>query len=98
MEIKITTHGAPKKRIEARIGPDTVEDRYSPRYLNSPATAVFNKGDVLFGLDRHATRIGAGWVPVLCEGPLDAVAVDVAAARTGARMVGVAACGTAFTA
>ena len=39
-----------------------------------------------------------GGMPVLCEGPLDAVAVDVAAARTGRPMVGVAACGTAFTA
>ncbi|GAA3623637.1 ArdC-like ssDNA-binding domain-containing protein [Microlunatus ginsengisoli] len=80
-----------------RVGPDAVDDRYSPRYLNSPATAVFNKGEVLFGLGGHATRMGAGWTPVLCEGPLDAVAVDLAAARTGARMVGLAACGTAFT-
>ena len=34
---------------------------------------------------------------MLCEGPFDAIAVDIAAARTGTAMVGVAACGTAFT-
>ena len=67
-----------------RLGPDAVDDRYSPRYLNSPATPLFNKSEVLFGLGGHAARIQAGSQPVLCEGPLDAVAVDVAAARTGA--------------
>lgn len=80
-----------------RLGPAAVDDRYSPRYLNSPATSLFTKSDLVFGLGPHAKRIQDGWRPVLCEGPLDAVAVDIAAARTGARMVGVAACGTAFT-
>jgi DNA primase len=81
-----------------RLGPDTVDDRYSPRYLNSPATPLFNKSDLVFGLGPHAARIQNGWQPVLCEGPLDAIAVDIAAAQTGTAMVGVAACGTAFTA
>ena len=80
-----------------RLGPDAVDDRYSPRYLNSPATPLFNKSDLVFGLGPHAARIQDGWQPVLCEGPLDAIAVDIAAARTGTAMVGVAACGTAFT-
>lgn len=80
-----------------RLGPNTVESRYAPRYLNSPATPLFSKSDLVFGLGPHAARIQDGWQPVLCEGPLDAIAVDVAATRTLAPVVGVAACGTAFS-
>lgn len=80
-----------------RLGPDAVDDRYSPRYLNSPATPLFTKSNLMFGLGPHTARIQDGWKPVLCEGPLDALAVDIAAAHTGTAMVGVAACGTAFT-
>jgi DNA primase len=80
-----------------RVAPGREEDRYNPRYVNSPGTALYSKGDVLFGLGTHRSRIAAGHLPVLCEGPLDALAVDLAAAATGTRMVGLAAGGTAFT-
>lgn len=95
----IPVHNADGKLVAfiGRVAPGREEDRYNPRYLNSPGTALYSKGDVLFGLGTHRRRIAAGHIPVLCEGPLDALAVDLAAAATGTRMVGLAAGGTAFT-
>ena len=62
----------------------------APRYLNSRSTALYAKGQHLFGM--HALQPGA--VPVLVEGPLDAVAVTTA---LGGRGAGLAVCGTALT-
>lgn len=69
----------------------------TPKYLNSPDTVLYRKGQVLFGLGSAPGRqsLAAGAVPVLVEGPLDAVAVTAAA---GGRHVGIAPCGTALTA
>lgn len=64
----------------------------TPKYLNSPASALFSKREQLYGL--HA-RTPATEALVLVEGPWDAAAVTYA---TNARQVGVAANGTALTA
>ena len=80
----------------ARHAPD-VEDPRSPKYLNSPTTAIFHKHDILFGLTEHAERLTAGAVPVVTEGPLDAIAVDLTAQDQLRDWVGVATVGTAFT-
>jgi DNA primase len=66
-----------------------------PRYLNSPRTVLYDKGAILFGLWESRAALAAGSVPVLTEGPLDAVAVS---ASCSGRMVGLAPCGTALTA
>jgi DNA primase len=63
-----------------------------PVYLNTPATELYHKGALLFGLYEGAEALAAGARPVLVEGPLDAIAVSC----TG--RVGVAPCGTALTA
>lgn len=70
----------------------TGDESYSPKYINSPDTALFHKGAQLFvggsgGLDGDA-------VPVLVEGPMDAIAVTVA---SHGRLVGVAPLGTSLT-
>lgn len=70
-------------------------DARTPKYLNSPSTAIYHKGDHLFGLTETRSAIRAGGTPVLVEGPLDAVAVHTA---TNGRHAGVALCGTALTA
>ncbi|WP_182781090.1 toprim domain-containing protein [Tessaracoccus sp. MC1627] len=65
-------------------------DEQGPKYLNTPANALFAKRDVLYGhhlLPRNA-------VPVIVEGPMDAIAVTLAG--RGA-FVGVAPLGTALT-
>lgn len=65
-----------------------------PKYLNSPTTPLYRKGDVLFGLWEARVALAAGAVPVITEGPLDALAIAVAAAG---RYAPVAICGTVLT-
>jgi len=49
-----------------------------PKYLNSPETAFFRKGENLFGLDKAASAIRRdGWF-VLVEGYMDAIAMHQA--------------------
>jgi DNA primase len=68
--------------------------RAVPKYLNTAETDVFTKGRELYGLTEGASALTAGAVPVLVEGPLDALAVTLAC---GGDHVGVAPLGTAFT-
>jgi DNA primase catalytic core len=63
------------------------------RYLNSPTTDVYSKAQTLVGLDGQIDRLRAGAVPVVVEGPMDALAVTL----SGDDWVGVACCGTALT-
>ncbi|WP_161602666.1 toprim domain-containing protein [Thermomonospora catenispora] len=69
-------------------------DVAGPKYLNSPETPLFRKGELLFGLYEARERLAAGARPVLVEGPLDAIAVNTAAPQEYAA---VATCGTALT-
>jgi len=82
-----------------RRHPDAVADHdgycpAGPTYLNTADSLVFSKGAQLYGLAEGAAALAAGAVPVLVEGPLDALAVTLAA---GGDAVGVAPLGTAFT-
>ena len=65
-----------------------------PKYLNTPGTKVFTKGEVLFGLPEYQDLIDAGAEIVRVEGPMDALAITVA---TDGKAVGVAPLGTALT-
>jgi len=75
-------------RAHPRASPDV------PKYLNSPETAVYKKGDLLFGLHHGRRHLAQGATPVLVEGPFDAIAVTIADPD---RYVGLAPCGTALT-
>ena len=69
-----------------------------PKYLNSGDTAIYHKGQILYGLAEQADRLAAGWAPVLVEGPLDALAVWLAHPdHAGLGRVGLAPCGTRLT-
>ena len=76
-----------------RRHPDlTDNDRGGPKYLNTADTPLFHKGAQLFGaVEEHLT---AGGVPVIVEGPMDAIAVTLA---SGGRYIGVAPLGTSLT-
>jgi len=76
-----------------RRHPDAGDD-HGPKYLNSPDTEIFTKGHVLAGLAEGRRRLASGARPVLVEGPLDAIAVSIAAPG---QYVGIAPCGTALT-
>jgi DNA primase len=66
----------------------------TPKYLNTPRTAAYDKSAVLFGLGEAAT-IKEGGTTVITEGPLDAIAVSL---LDQARWVPLALCGTSLTA
>jgi DNA primase catalytic core len=70
----------------------TDADKAGPKYLNSADTPLFHKGAQLFGVVDELLAEGA--VPVIVEGPMDAVAVTVASAGL---YVGVAPLGTSLT-
>jgi DNA primase catalytic core len=76
-----------------RRHPDLTDaDRGGPKYLNTSDTPLFHKGAQLFGaVEQH---LAAGAVPVIVEGPMDAIAVTIA--TTGSH-VGVAPLGTSLT-
>jgi len=87
--------GAGEKEVVGFIGrrnPDTPDA--GPKYLNTGETPLFSKGAQLYGAAEAAAALAAGATPVLVEGPLDAIAVTLAA--DGAA-VGVAPLGTTFT-
>jgi len=68
-------------------------ERSAPKYLNTGETALFHKGAQLYGVLQDQLSIGA--IPVLVEGPMDAIAVTLA---SRGRYLGVAPLGTSLTA
>ena len=71
----------------ARRHPDA-DDSSGPKYLNTGETPLFHKGDQLYGALRPDT------IPVIVEGPMDAIAVTLAG---HGRYTGLAPLGTALT-
>ena len=68
---------------------DDTED--SPKYLNTPETAIYKKSQVLYGLDLAKKDITTQRKVVIVEGYTDVMAAHVAGETTA-----VATCGTAF--
>lgn len=63
-----------------------------PKYLNSPESALFRKGRLLYGLHESRDRLAAGARPVIVEGPYDALAVNLLPGHAG-----IATCGSGIT-
>lgn len=68
-----------------------------PRYLNTARTPLFDKSSVMFGLGEMARSSLAETSLVLVEGPLDAIAADLANTKGIDRLAPLALCGTALT-
>lgn len=62
------------------------------KYVNSPETTIFKKGDVVFALDRARGTMGKTGKALLCEGQIDVIACHEAGLSFA-----VAPLGTAFT-
>jgi DNA primase catalytic core len=67
-------------------------DGVGPKYLNTSDTPLFHKGAQLFGTLDNVPPNGA--IPVIVEGPMDAIAVTLAGQG---RYIGVAPLGTSLT-
>ncbi len=60
-------------RIVGFSGRILVPDDKSPKYLNSPETELFNKSEILFGLDKAKKDIRLKDYSILVEGQMDLV-------------------------
>lgn len=69
-----------------------VGDDHGAKYLNTSDTIAFTKGAQLYGIADESMAIGS--IPVVVEGPLDAIAVTLA---TAGAFIGTAPLGTAMT-
>src|SRR5207245_1381484 len=74
------------------FGGRVIDDRQQPKYLNSPQTALYDKGRTLFNLHRARKAIAEARHAVLMEGYFDAIS----AWQTGVHNV-VTTSGTALT-
>jgi DNA primase len=73
--IPIRDHQGRVVAFTARQTALTPEDdpAHEAKYVNSPETPIFTKGNLLFNLDRARTAVGEGRPFVLVEGQLDAL-------------------------
>jgi len=73
--IPIRDHQGRVVAFTARQTDRTPEDdpAHEAKYVNSPETPIFTKGNLLFNLDRARTNVGDGKPFVLVEGQLDAI-------------------------
>jgi DNA primase len=80
-------------RVVGFSGRILIADDKSPKYLNSPETQLFNKSEILFGLDKAKRDIRIKDYSILVEGQMDLIMLhQVGISNTGASS------GTALTA
>ena len=60
-------------RVVGFSGRILVADDKSPKYLNSPETSLFNKSEILFGLDKAKKGIRINDYSILVEGQMDLI-------------------------
>lgn len=78
-----------------RRNPTKTDNDYAgPKYLNTRTTPVFTKGEALFGFGEARELLAGGALPVVVEGPMDALAITLGSNGTAA---GIAPMGTALT-
>ena len=82
-------------RVVGFSGRQLIANKKSGKYVNSPETAVFKKGFILYGLDKAAPHITKSphREAILCEGQIDCIRL-----HTSGFPVALAPQGTAFTA
>lgn len=61
-------------RVIGFSGRILTDEKDQPKYVNSPETAIFQKGRVLFALDRAKRAILEEKSAILCEGQIDTIA------------------------
>lgn len=81
----------------ARLLPGITKDPHTPKYLNGPETKIYRKGQLLYGMGQQQEALAAGSRPVIVEGPLDVLAVNLAQGQGHPQLTALATCGTALT-
>ncbi|MDP2736485.1 MAG: DNA primase [bacterium] len=76
----------------ARVSPDKEAEEKMGKYINTPATMIYDKSKILFGLDKAKMAVKAEDAAVLVEGQMDAITAQ----QNGFNNV-VASSGTALT-
>ncbi|MFC5262843.1 toprim domain-containing protein [Kribbella qitaiheensis] len=64
------------------------------KYLNTPTTPIYEKSKTLVGLGEQRKLLARGGIPVLVEGPTDALAIDWLSRLTRCGWAGLAVAGT----
>jgi DNA primase len=77
--------------FSGRTMPDE-KDPETPKYVNSPESPLFNKSEILYGLNLSRGNIARENRAIVCEGHMDLIAIDQAGFGNA-----VAAQGTSFT-
>ncbi|NPA06016.1 MAG: DNA primase [Chloroflexi bacterium] len=72
------------------FGGRTLDPEGIPKYLNTPQTALFDKGKVLYGLDRARQAIRERDLAVLVEGYMDVIGLHQAGHRYAVSPMGTA--------
>lgn len=85
-------------RLVGFLGRANPDDTGSAKYLNTPATGLYDKRSTLYGLGPSRDVLAAGATPLIVEGPMDRLAVDKIASRLDRPVAALACCGTALTA
>src|SRR5260370_30879897 len=80
------------------FGGRIVQSGDDPKYLNSPDTSLFHKGETLFGLDESAPALAGGAAAVVVEGFFDAISLHQAGVAGAGSVSGAAADETHFAA
>lgn len=65
----------PDGRVVGFGGRAVVDDAGVPKYLNTPETAVYHKGRILYGADRARAAWSEGRAPIIVEGYMDVLAM-----------------------
>jgi len=60
-------------RVVGFSGRILISDDKSPKYLNSPETTLFNKSEILFGMDKAKSSIKIKDYSILVEGQMDLI-------------------------
>ncbi|GAA1463414.1 relaxase domain-containing protein (plasmid) [Nocardiopsis exhalans] len=81
----------------ARLLPGITDDPDVPKYINGPETEIYRKGEILYGMGQQQAALAAGARPVIVEGPLDVLAVNLAQDQDHPQLTALATCGTALT-
>jgi len=72
------------------FGGRTIEEDYEPKYMNSPETPVYHKGEILYGLNITKNEARRARYAIIVEGYLDAIALCQAGIKNVAATLGTA--------